>query len=469
MSPRTKIVAGALLALGVAAGASAQPLPASCPNGGPDPTPFGVGNFPAGAQGTPMLRVTLNSTCNDGTPAIMYIRTPDAFYTANGIPAQMQEHERWVIQFQGGGGCGDADECLQRWCGLSGMNVAGKMSTQAAYDAIPYAHGIFRRDPAMNQFAGYNQVLLYYCSSDNWVGSGSQLGVQPSLGPSYDIQFNGAAIVREAFDRLVAGGIAPDAGPAATFWNDTLPSLLTAEEIVLVGDSAGSQGLSHHIDRLVEWLHQQGLPAETRVVGVFDAGMAPALWETNIIWNASSPASYQDFLLTDMADRMAFWGADLVDADQSCQDAAYAAAHVADLGSHPEVCWDSTYTRFNHITTPLFQRQDINDTLGREKYVTWGVFPGGPADYWAAQYSLLTQFTGGIEPLAVTPGLFGPRCNEHVSVNSDHFFTRTVLLPVVGADSFHDLLVNWMYGGGPTRQVQQDWNAGPAYTASVCP
>jgi hypothetical protein len=401
----------------------------------------------------------------------MYLRPPGAHYTGPQLPQQVLEQERWVIVFHGGGGCHDADGCYERWCGITGFDRAGKMSTLGAYDAIGGVQGILSRNPAVNAFAGYNQVLLNYCSSDNWVGSAVQTGLQPAAGPAYDIEFHGEAIVNDAFTQLLAGA-APDAGPAATYWNDVLPSLRTAEEIILVGESAGGGGLRHHLDRLEAWLRAEVFAPEVRIAGVVDAGMTPGLWDPAITWGAAgAPASYADHLLGMVRDSHDLWGTDDTAIDASCLDPAYAAAHNA-VGVHPEICYDTTYTLLNHITTPFFARQDINDPLGREKYMQWLLYPNGPA-FTAAQAAQLVDtatLAGGLEPIAVTPGVSGTHCQQHVTVLTGDFFSDTPVFPAGGPVglSFHDLLWNWLNAAGPARQVQPDGIAGPPYTPSNC-
>jgi hypothetical protein len=466
-----------VLAAASAAPAAAQPLSSLvCPNGGPTFVPFSQQRFQVGDLGTPMVKATLSgpsSRYNDGTQAFMYIRPPAATYTQTQLAPADWRPERWVIHFQGGGGCHDAETCYQRWCGLAGIDRAAAMSATSSYLAIPGTTGIFRRDPAVNQFAGYNQVWLQYRSSDQFIGSAAHTGLVTSDGQTYDIEFNGEAIVNDAIERLLDPlGVAPDPNP---FWSDVLPSLMTAEEVVIEGDSAGGGALRHHLDRLADLLRLRVL-GEVRVVGVVDAGNGPGFWNSPIDWNggvAGAPTDYANLL--DLHYRPTvrdFWGAEDTALDASCLDPAYAAAHVADGGTHPEVCYDTSYTLFNHITTPFFARQDIDDPLVKEKYVDWLMF-STEADYWAAQQAFMANligFTGGLEPVGTTPGVFVPHCGEHVSLNSNHFFTRAVRFPgPVAGPSFHGLLVNWMAGAVPFAQIQADGNPGPAYTPSICP
>jgi hypothetical protein len=454
-----------------AAGASAQPLPAVCSNGPVTYAPFGQVEFNVGDLGTPMLRRTLggaNSRCNDGSQAVMYIRPALAYYSGPQLPPAAVKAERWIIYFEGGGGCHDADSCLARWCSLPGTSIferAGKMSTLGAHEAITGGPGLFSRNAAINAFAGYNQVWLYYCSSDNWIGSNA-LNVTPTAGPSYDIEFQGEAIVNDAMALLAAGGVGGDAGPAGDFYNTTLPALSTAELVLFAGDSAGGGGARHHLDRLRDFVRTQAPGA--RVAGVIDAGAAPALWNPAINWAASPWADYDDYLNTQVAASLSLWGVNASALDASCQLPGYAAAHNA-VGVHPTICGDTTYTLLNHITTPFFLRMDIGDPLADDKYFDFAFYPSGQA-YHAALFNQLTALAasaGGLEPFGALPRVYGPFCRQHVAMmNSNGFFVHHV--NPVGA-SFHDLLNGWLFGLGGANQIQVDANPTPVYTSSFCP
>ena len=468
--------AACIAALVLAATAvSAQNLQTvACPTGPPSYWPFGLQGFGPATPGAPLLRHTLSGAdalCNDGTPAVIYIRPAQA--TFNGYwdnPEYPQRpnppSDRWIIWLLGGGGCREEDGCFDRWCSAPGTRAfdsAGKMSSLGAPGAIR-GKGIFSRRPD-NDFAAYNHVLLNYCSSDNWVGSDSKASVVTSTGTTYDIEFQGEAIVDDAIASLLAG-VSPD--PGLPFWQGPMPPLTHATEILFVGDSAGGGGLRHHIDDLAASLTPQIRPGAT-INAVVDAGFTPGLWQPIIDWTTAPVADYASYLLGPVTDGHTFWGTDSSAIDASCQNAANAAAHVAIGGSHPEICYDTTYTLLNHISTPFFVAMDINDTLGRERYDNWGLLTPQP-DFWSAQFDQLDIVAAFGTPLVPNPGVFGPKCNQHVRVVDNKFFSQGVNLPggAVGP-SFHDLLVNWLTGAAPSAQIQMDGNPGPFYTPSNCP
>lgn len=465
--------------------AGAQSLVAGlCPAGSPfnlNPT---YTQFLAGQPGIPLLRRTLNvgvfpdARCNDGSAAVMYIRPANAAYGGNPI---VNVSRKWVIFLDGGGGCRDADECLlTRWCGGGGavFDRAGKMSSLGAYPAIRN-FGIFSLQPpapAVNHFADYNHVLIHYCSSDNWIGSSRLNGITTSTGTTYDIRFEGEAIVEAALSTLITGPVGADPGVAAAFYNTTVPNLQAASEILLGGESAGGGGLRHHLDSLYTLL--QAAVADPAVVirGVVDAGAPPGMWDAGISWaDPYSPGDYPDMLLTESQPTVrSFWGAADSALDQSCLDPIWSAAHAL-VGGHPQVCYDTTYTLMNHITTPVFLRQDINDPLGKQRYVDWLLYANNDA-FWSAQFTQLGLFasyaagSGGLEGPLAAPGVQGINCARHVAIQTNSgFYTHNVTGPGVPATSFHDLLVNWLTGAAPTVQIQTDALGPGAYSPSFCP
>lgn len=458
--------------------AAAQTLSqALCPAG----SPFNLNPTftPFAPPGIPLLRRTINvaqypeARCNDGSPAVMYIRPANA-----GNPTAPPSR-KWLIFLDGGGGCHDADQCLlERWCGGGGrvFDRAGKMSSLNAPEAIR-GFGIFSLQPPapfVNQFADYNHVLVHYCSSDNWIGSAKLTGISTSTGTAYDIQFQGEAIVNAVISTLLSGPISADP-EAQEFYRTTLPNLQGASEIVLAGESAGGGGLRHHLDRLYTLLQAAVADPLVKIRGVVDAGAPPGLWDPAISWaDPYSPADYPHNLLTQMEPPVrSFWGANDSALDQSCLDAAWTADHNL-VGSHPQICYDTTYTLMNHITTPVFLRQDINDPLAKQRYVDWVLY-ATPDDFWSAQFAQLglfasyTSAAGGLEPPLAAPGVQGIHCRRHVAIQTnDGFFAHHVTGPGVPVLSFHDLLVAWL-GGAPSVQIQTDNLGAGAYTASSCP
>jgi hypothetical protein len=415
----------------------------------------------------------------------MYIRPANAAYGGN---PRVTPSNDWVIFFDGGGGCRDANDCLlTRWCSNGGQvfDQAGKMSAKGAPIAIEEIGGIFQLSPPglVNQFAQYNQVLVHYCSSDNWIGSAKLTGLSTSTGISFDLQFQGEAIVNAVIGTLLAGPTAADATPARKFYGTPLPALSAATRVLIGGESAGT-GIVHHLDRLRAQLLAANPAMDVR--GVLDAGFPPVMWESGISWaDPYSPGDYRDNLLTLIEPvTRSFWGANDSALDSSCLLPAWQAAHETitttagtTMGSHPQVCYDNSYVRLHHVTTRVFSRQDINDPVPQDRYVAWSLFPTSDA-YWAAQYDQLGWLAvsappgGPLEPPVGPAGVQGVHCQKHVAIQTGTgFFRDRVSTAGLPPFSFHDLLANWVNGVGPgtsTIQIQTDNPGVPGYSASIC-
>ncbi len=492
MNTRTILDASAitlLAALAVAGPSTAQPLsPAICPAG--SPFTYAIPNVrPPIAGDIPMLRHTIDQTaypdarCNDDSPAVMYLRPAHAAVAGNPIVAPTT---KWLVFFDGGGGCRDEDDCLwTRWCSGSGrvapgiIDRAGKMSSNGAIPAMRSPGGILKvpAPPGQEHFEEYNQVWVHYCSSDNGIGSDDKLGIAPVRQPAgggvaYDIAFQGEAIVNAVIDTLIQGTAHAD---VASSYETCLPDLHDATEILIGGESAGGGLVRHHLDRLRDWLTTEIPGVDVRAV--IDTGFTPDKTDPTITWPAVTPVDYADYLL-DVSEPVVrtFWGADDSALDQSCLDPAWTADHNL-VGSHPQVCYDTTYTQLNHVTTPAFARMDIDDALGQQQYVTYGLYPSID-DYWFAQYAQLQLYAtygpaaGGLEPPDEAPGVQGPRCRRHVAVQTnDGFYRHTVSNPATVGVSFYELLVNWLTNpaGSTTVQIQDDLTGPGSYTPSFCP
>ena len=113
----------------------------------------------------PMERIDLtledpSLTCNDGTPAVYYIRK-----------SSNPEETRWVVRFEGGGSCGFAQACEDRWESRP-QDMTTRLEETLVQDETG---GILCNDPELNPaFYDYNAVYAHYCSSDAWIGQANQ-------------------------------------------------------------------------------------------------------------------------------------------------------------------------------------------------------------------------------------------------------------------------------------------------------
>ncbi len=428
------------------------------------------------AAGMELQRYDLDLTrfplavCNDGTPAVMYFRPYSGAANRN----------RWLIQLQGGGLCSTPDSCAMRWC-AEGTNFGNKKmsSTWAPVPGIP-GKGITDRR-ADNPWGSWNQVFVYYCSSDAWSGQAVNLLVTAAdpvtaVPKTFQIQFLGSRIVDAVLDTLRRQGGQPLLYTMAGA-NQQLPNLDEAEQVVLAGASAGSSGVINNIDRFANTLRQfntncrgnQGCALDIRAL--IDSGFSPSYegldFTTSTYCISSGLCTYQAFMQNeDQNGGSALWRQQ---GDESCL-----AWHRLNMPGTDWQCSDLTHDVRHHITTPLFVRMGQQDMNVSRDYIQAGLTVPGQGLINLESFAQLVrdQLTGlaNIQSTAheggnisVIPGAFGPTCTKHETLrsNPDIF---DVNIPFGGGPyTMFNVVLNWISGMAPSILVTNP----PA--TDVCP
>lgn len=373
--------------------------------------------------GDDLMRATLAdpaALCNDGTPAVLYVRAGRDAGAA-----------RWLIWLDSGGGCTSAAGCARRWCGNTAPNSPAKMSSRWAPAGI-VGEGIFDAAPSSgtNDFADWNQVHVYYCSSDTWVGQIDHPRLRSDDGetPDYAIHFRGAAIVDATIDALIAG-VRSDDGLVA------LPRLGDAQTVLFAGSSAGAGGVRMHADAVGDVLRAVNPGVDYRAV--VDAG----IWarEPGPFLDAEAAATYAGSIYTITRDFRA-----------GRSDASCLAMHAAD----PSPCADSTHVMLHHMSTPYFAKMDLHDIADPGIYASVD-------DYIAAQSALLDGLARDTlmrEEAGASPatGVYVPDCGHHIGLRAPEFYSIRVGGEAGGGPlSFHDVLSNWVRGRAPAAVVDR--------------
>ncbi|MCA9600155.1 MAG: hypothetical protein KC776_42925 [Myxococcales bacterium] len=401
----------------------------ACPAGSKAP---GTGVAP----GTELHKATLDddsAVCNDGSPAIMYVRRA----------ANAASEGDWVIFLQAGGGCSSWEVCRNRFCSYQTSYDAAKMTSTLAPE-VASASGLMSRT-AKNAFGNANQVYVYYCSSDNWLGRRGNVVLEDpnGSGPSFRLHFRGFQIVEAVVKALMAGASSDDKA-------ETLPKLDTATRVLFGGSSAGSTGATQALD----WFRGQVPGAQ--VVGTFDSILDPLPEDVDDAtmresWQIGIQHRYDEAFV-------ALYDAHL---DESC-----VAAHG---GASPELCSLGSHVRLNHVTTPFFDRQDLSDP------VQFG--------YFSSAGGTMTQLVDAIEKtakrlpdiknsaeekseIARAPGVHVSNCGQHIVMLNGPWFgvaqngNATVELsgnPI----TVHDAMVSWI-AGNPVAAIDTN----PSTTSS---
>jgi len=369
--------------------------------------------------GDDLRRVVLTepaAVCNDGTPAVMYVR--DATDPAHA--------DDWVFHLQGGSDCISYEDCAVRWCG-SDYYDASKMSSTWTPSTIRGV-GIHTVDPA-NQLGGWNHVFFYYCSSDLWQGRSIATLVSLDGTATYSVHRQGHAIL-EAGLALADLGITTDDGA------QTLPPLTQAGTVVFTGTSAGSIGAQASLD----WVAERLAPA--RVVGIFDAAVAPdpatLPADLAVLVEAESEARYR---AREDAEAAPAFG------DTSCEEALPDDRHWE--------CRSSSYLAYQWVTTPFLARMDLFDPPTGSIYIALGATEAEFAGGVAASLAQIADRTldGGDRG-----GAFGPACHEHLGLEIDAQYLQR---PVDGVTLHGAALA--MLAHSPVEVIDVDG------TLSICP
>lgn len=362
-------------------------------------------------EGSDLHRYTLSdptAVCNDGSPAVIYVRA------GSGDGAN-----RWSLHLQGGGECTSYEECEARWCGDDYYD-ASKMSSKWAPLAIA-GQGL-TTDNNLSDFNSWNQVFVYYCSSDNWTGQGNA-NLTAMDGQTHSLHRNGHLIIEATLNALQRSVVSDDDGVV-------LPSFEKATQIVWSGSDAGAIGAQFHADALYERFSL--IPFKT----VLDAGFAPSpddlpatignMWLTEAKAQANLRLSQDD--ITPLR-------------DESC---------VLTWGASDEFwrCDVAPAFAYDHLTSPFMVRMDLRDALLMEDYAALGA---SEADFVTAMTQSMDRLAHlpetALEGQAIVdaPGVYSQACGQHLGLELDDWFLLATLEEV----SYQHAIGNYLLGNTP--------------------
>lgn len=400
----------------------------ACPNSPDGRQPYRLRQLTAGD----LRKITINTpgaVCNDGTPAAMFVRAARAGATEPDGPSA----NRWVIHFLGGSSCSDYEECATRWCGIGQWE--GTLMTTSFEADFRNVDGLMGRN-AINRLGDRNQVLMKYCSSDNWQGRKSDVVLRSETGSSraFSLHFRGATIVDAALTALERGVTG-------------LPRLTEATDVLISGDSAGAVGARAHLDRIAARLRAAN--PNVRVRGQFEATFEPD-------FNGKQGFPAGDPRDPPYARKMEAYNRVQVEQRNAQLDDSCLAAHP----TAGYLCADNAFLMANHLTTPFFQLQDLQDQLMINGFEEAG-FVATPAQFGQTLHDQL-QALGGIRntaleksAISITPGAVGRLCGIHVAWGSDDGFLGKKIRsgPNGTAYSYYELLWNWLHGLTPSTLI----------------
>jgi len=373
-------------------------------------------------------RVTLtgpDSVCNDGSPAVMYVREAQT----------VADQDKWLIVLEGGGTgfdpTGSLDEGMwNRWTG-QGHSPALNWYRKASTDWFDATTGDWGRDGIVDlpdemafdgildgdvsAFADWNLVFLNYCSSDGWAGSASNVSLPDAgswnvggrLVEGFKADFHGHDIILDALDMLDDTASWPGTDADASY---VMPDLSSATDVLLAGESAGGGGVLNNLDRVEAELASMG--ASARVGGSIGASHKPSLGVSTDPWWVDEDGDN----INDVEEGAIIKWSQVVEISGQIDASCVAGAAIGDE-------WQCLLlaSAAGDISTPFHVKQDMSDSGVGGMYDSQLAFADG----------LLNDYdAGGV--LSGTPH-FAPDCNHHASLTSPPFFQhRLKLFEVVG-------------------------------------
>jgi hypothetical protein len=420
-----------------------------------------VGGLSDGTSATALQQVVLDTTvfpdalCNDGTPAVIYVRPAETPAGAN----------RWVLQLMGGGGCNTPQECANRWCNTDTNFSMTQMTTSTA-PPDTNGVGIFARASDRpisgdNPFADANQVLLKYCSSDTWRGTARDVVVdaehpRTAAPVTFRTHFLGRRILEATLATLRQDGTPP---VVYTATGEALSDLDEATEVVLAGASAGGGGTTYSLDWLAETLRVH--TPQVEVYGLIDSTFSPDPelfdYASSLLCSNMGLCTPEQYLTYADDIQRELWQ---VDPEASC-----AAYHTADAWR----CASDTHVIMHHLQTPFFVRQGLIDSLISGPIVDTDLrYNGADADMQVfadlvrdqilALPNLLTtaEEAGTMSSRA---GGYGPRCEKHETLRSTEDTFDVTIQPSPGDfRRMFDLWTAWRAGSADSALASQTSN-----------
>jgi len=328
-----------------------------------------------------------DSLCNDGTHAGYYHDT------------DLSKLDKVHVHLNGGNLCDSDQTCLDRCDQNHDGQIDNHLCTASTKQTVQKDTGFFssREDNPLHDFW---HVMVPYCSSDTWAGTGHSDGTK--------LYFHGKNIFRNVMNSI------------AHHFN-----LFQAKVFVLSGSSAGGFGVGLNCDDVADWLHHTNPDMIVRCVA--DSPDFIPWW----VHSEDCPRrdeDYQQFVNT-------YWKRDM---DHSCQDFAFDPAN--DIEKPEEQCGILSQS-LPFVRTDMFILVSLRDIAISRDY---GCPQHGEEDvviipWMTGMHYLVTNATQTLPQI----GWFVPSCPLHV------LYSHDVLVPDIHTGerlSPNSALAKWMEG-----------------------
>ncbi len=340
--------------------------------------------------------------CNDGTKPV--------YYHKQGFGSGAK---RWIIWLEGGGYCSSSDPTHPFWCGDRSEYMS---SSNGTLDVLLDFEGMLKKSHTDNpDFYSYNMVLVHYCSSDLWTGSGERKIMNDVTGQKF--WYSGSKIVQAVIHDL-----------------KNRKNLSEATNVIFSGTSAGAAGVNFNTEKVKEMLSPT-----TDMVSVIDA-----LWikSHNSVFYSSGTPDYERSDETGPIYLQDLFQYIKTEPHPRCLQAITPKCPINAKCAR----WDYTCvlpaTTARYLSVPYYATHDAMDAIILWHYRTNVCELNDPLDYmpW------YTQYTQDLAPTKNdTTGFFETSFGQHGVVPSNYWYKPSATLSDGRTISTKDSFGAWYF------------------------
>jgi len=344
--------------------------------------------------------------CNDGTTAVYY-RAP---------VENSQNPKKMLIYLQGGGYCipgsplYDVTNCDIR-CTTENTLCTASTDPDLELTDTSLGDNIGSNDQTKNPaFYDFTKVFVPYCSSDVYSGT------KDASADTGNLVFHGKYIIQSIIADLIKNT-----------W------ITEAEQVVLIGTSAGAVGTEYNCDYLADELQKVNPNIDVKCVS--DSG------------TIHPPNTYSQYCRAEVLEDT-FYTAWSGQPDQSCLDQ-----------SDDRLKCLSTNTAYTYISTPLMILTSATDSNTLDELCSAGNF----ADQWAEELDTVTRNMIATKP---SLGMYVVNCPFHVAVVYPNSY-QEMEVPLIDTNNagekmvLRDLLANFVRGTKPYQAIDDVTSKNP--------
>ncbi len=462
--------------------------------------------------------------CTDGTRPL--------YYLDKAVDSQNQDIEtnNWLLFFPGGSNCGFeaylGDSVMQipgspvqmgEMCHFFYSNLEGKGLSSVDEKEATAGLGFLNPNSELNPYRSFNRIRFENCTADRFTGDKTHANLFtdydefgfPLSVDTYTLYFHGRRMIQAVLNDLTGGVNYIDSGITKN-----LPPIEDAVNVLISAHSNGAIGLVHNLDRITNTLEAlNNNPNGLNIRGYLDAAIRPGIenelahfkldidgllnlpdinqFSSNPPFNIGTPdnlaSTIYDFSNLDWMG-ISLWGEIFIfnakeyqsggQVREKWQSWSDSVPDQSCIELHPGEefrCYSLEHVWMNHITTPLFVSNRLQDTKQIHKPVDFdGLINWDARHYKKRIITQIDDFVAGAINLSeesnssgIDPGVFITDGNNHAGV-TDNAEALNICLDNGTPKSLVNAVYDWHLLNLPFQGVE-DQNSSVEARRVACP